>query len=273
MARHQGRYKPDNPAPYELSRSAIEKMVSCEACFWLEKVKGIKTPSFPKFLLNTNTDTLLKKDFDAYRGNRPHPLMERVGLAHLRPFQHEHMKLWEQSLHFGAAGRFHFDHPATNIRFGGGLDDVWEDMETGELYIVDYKSTAQSGKESKPLDESFLSAPDDPGEPDYKAAYRRQMDMYQWIARQKGFEVSDVGYFVYVDGLHRSESGMLDGENPFQAWMRFNVAVIPYEGNDSWVDDALRRAKRLVSEVAACPEHAPDCEYGQYLENVWGVMS
>ena len=44
MARHQGKYKPDNPAPYELSRTAIEKMVRCEACFWLEKVKGVETP-------------------------------------------------------------------------------------------------------------------------------------------------------------------------------------------------------------------------------------
>ena len=273
MKRHQGTYKSQNPNPYELSRSAIEKMFGCEACFWLEKVKGIKTPSIPKFLLNTNTDTLLKKDFDAYRGERPHPLMEAAGLAHLRPFQHEHMKYWEQSLHFGAAHRFHTDHLETNIRFGGGLDDVWENAKTGKLHIVDYKSTAQSGKESKILDESFLAPPEDPDQVDYKAAYRRQMDMYQWIARQKGFDVSDVGYFVYVDGLHRSESGMLDNKNPFQAWMRFDVAVIPYEGNDSWVEDALRRAKYLVSEVTDCPAHAMDCEHGQYLANVLEVIS
>jgi len=44
MPRHQGKYKPGNSAPYELSRTAIEKMVRCEACFWLEKVKGVETP-------------------------------------------------------------------------------------------------------------------------------------------------------------------------------------------------------------------------------------
>ena len=38
MPRHQGVYKPDNNAPFELSRSAIEKMICWEACFWLEKV-------------------------------------------------------------------------------------------------------------------------------------------------------------------------------------------------------------------------------------------
>jgi len=273
MARHQGKYKPDNPAPYELSRSAIEKMVKCEACFWLEKVSGVKTPRLPGFNLNTNTDTLLKKDFDAVRGQGPNTVMKAAGLAHLRPFWHENMDKWADSMHFGAAGRFHVDHAETNIRFGGGLDDVWENMETGELHIVDYKSTAQIGNTPKPLDESFIAPPSDPEEADYKAGYRRQMDMYQWIARRMGYQVSDTGYFLYVDGQHVNETGMLDSTEPWQAWMRFNVAVIPYEGNDSWVESALRRAKHLVSEVDTCPDHSPACEHGVYLNEVQEVLS
>ena len=63
MARHRGVFKSDNPSPFELSRGAIENMVRCPACFWLEKVKGVKTPRMPGFNLNSNTDTLLKKDF------------------------------------------------------------------------------------------------------------------------------------------------------------------------------------------------------------------
>ena len=86
MPRHRGAYKPENDAPFELSRGAIEKLVKCDACFWLEKVKGIKAPQPAGYNLNTNTDTLLKRDFDAYRGLGPHPLMESAGLGHLRPF-------------------------------------------------------------------------------------------------------------------------------------------------------------------------------------------
>ena len=71
-------------------------------------------------------------------------------------------------------------------------------------------AAAQLGNASKPLDETFLAPPEDPAEPDYKASYRRQMDMYQWIARKKGFQVSNTGYFVYVDGQHRSEQGVLE---------------------------------------------------------------
>ena len=273
MARHQGKYKPDNPEPYELSRSAIDKMVKCEACFWLEKVKGVKTPKMPGFNLNTNTDTLLKKDFDAIRGQGPNSLMLAAGLGHLRPFWHEDIGKWADAMHFGAEGRFHVDHVETNIRFGGGLDDVWENIETGELHIVDYKSTAQTTNTPKPMDESFIAPPSDAKEADYKAGYRRQMDMYQWIARQLGYRVSDTGYFLYVDGQHVNESGMLDANEPWQAWMRFNVAVIPYQGNDSWVEDALRRARYLVSEVKTCPEHSAGCEYGAYLKSVSEVMS
>ena len=67
MARHRGTYKPDHESPYEVSRSRIEAFINCPACFWLDRVKGVKFPSMPPFLLNSATDTLLKKDFDQYR--------------------------------------------------------------------------------------------------------------------------------------------------------------------------------------------------------------
>ncbi|EJP72254.1 MAG: hypothetical protein NT01SARS_0752 [SAR86 cluster bacterium SAR86A] len=35
--------------------------MNCPACFWMNRVKGIKFPGMPGFLLNTATDTLLKK--------------------------------------------------------------------------------------------------------------------------------------------------------------------------------------------------------------------
>ena len=92
------------------------------------------------------------------------------------------------------------------------------------------------GDSPKPLDESFIAPPQNPANKDYKASFRRRMDMYQWVARQKGYQVSDTGYFVYVDGQHNGESGMIDIDDPTRAWMRFNLAIIPYDGNDGWVE-------------------------------------
>ena len=268
MARHRGIYKPERSEPYELSRGRLEGFLKCEACFWLDRVRGVKFPSIPGFLLNTNTDTLLKKDFDQFRGKEPHPIMVNSGLSHLRPFDHEDIEKWESSLHFGSSpNHFNTVHEQTNILFGGGLDDVWENIDTGELHIVDYKSTAQMSSTPAPLDESFIAAPKDSKQIDYKAGYRRQMEMYQWILRRKGFSVSDTGYFLYVDGQHVNEFGMIDLENPNQAWMRFNTAVIPFVGDDSWVEEALVSAAQCLTKKC-CPMHSEGCEHGMFIDQV-----
>ena len=94
MTRHRGTYKPEHAEPYELGRSQIEDFIKCPACYWLKRVKGVKFPGMPGFLLNTATDTLLKKDFDVYREKgEPHPFMERHGLGHLIPCNHEDFDL------------------------------------------------------------------------------------------------------------------------------------------------------------------------------------
>ena len=33
-----------------------------------------------------------------------------------------------------------------------------------------------------------------------EGAYKREMDSNVWVMRQKGFDVSDEGYFLYCDG-------------------------------------------------------------------------
>ena len=66
--------------------AGIEKMVRCDACFWLEKVEGIKTRGLPGFNLNTNTVTLLKKDLDPVQGKGLKLLMGTTELPHLTPF-------------------------------------------------------------------------------------------------------------------------------------------------------------------------------------------
>ena len=255
--RHRKKYDPNHPAPFELSRGKVENYVRCPACFWIDRVAGIKFPSIPAFNLNSNTDKLLKRDFDQYRGIAPHPIMSDAGLGHLVPFAHAHLEKWESSLHFGTNSEyFNTVHKETNILFGGGLDDVWSDPRTGLLFIVDYKSTANLSKEPKPVSLDGI----------WKEGYKRQMEMYQWIMRRKGFEVSDIGYFVYVDGLHVGLEGMID-DDPAYATMKFKTSVLEYHGDSSWVEPTLFEIKALLARDK-CPDHADACEYGQFLENV-----
>ncbi len=257
-SRHRGAYYDGHPAPFELSRGKIEALIRCPACFWLEKRAGVKPLDMPGFNLNTNTDTLLKRDFEQYRGVAPHPIMAAFGLGHLRPFRHEQLDKWTSSTQFGSSSE-HFNtvHEPTNILFGGGVDDVWENAQTGELYIVDYKSTAQLSQTPKPLDEEFLSDA-------WKAGNKRQAEMYQWILRRRGYSVSNTAYFVYVDGQHLGETGMLDRSDPTRAAMQFNAAVIPYEGSDHWVEGKLFEAKGILESVQQ-PMHGINCDVGRFL--------
>ena len=222
MPRHRGTYNPENKEAYELSRSRIENFIKCPACFYLMQVKGIKFPSIPGFNINEATDVLLKRDFDKFRGaERTHQFLINLDMGHLIPFDHPNFELWTQSLHFGAEGRMNFIHEASNLKVGGGLDDVWFNKNTEELHIVDYKSTSQktAGKE--------ISL-DDP----WKEAYKRQMDLYVWIMKRKGFEVNDVGYFLYCDGDRFTKTQFLR-EN--KAIMEFKLTLIPYQTDHKWI--------------------------------------
>lgn len=266
MVRHRGVYKPNHEAPYEVSRSRIEAFVKCPACFWLDRVKGIKFPGMPPFLLNSATDTLLKKDFSKYRDiQQPHPLMERHGLGHLAPFKHDDFEKWTQSLQLG----FRTYYKPAKLIIGGGVDDIWHDPVKDELFIVDYKSTA--GKRN--ADKTALEEIDLVGH--FKSAYKRQMEIYQWIMRQNGFKVSNTGYFVYVNGDQHFEDGMLL-EDKDKAVMNFDVQLIPYQGDDSWVEKTILDLKACL-DSNQCPDHASSgygisgndkCEYATFLEGL-----
>ena len=266
MPRHRGTFKPDHPERYEVSRSQIQSFMNCPACFWMNRVKGIKFPGMPGFLLNTATDTLLKKDFDKYREmQKPHPFMERNGLGHLVPFKHDEFETWTKSLQLG----LRVNHDPSNLIIGGGLDDVWHDPATDEIFVVDYKSTAgRRNEESTGLAEITLNGV-------YKEAYKRQMDMYQWILRQQGFNVSNTGYFVYVNGDQHFEDGMLDNTLN-KANMKFDVQLISYEADDSWVENTILELRDCLHQDA-CPNHAnsgfgpkgdKQCEYAELFDGI-----
>ena len=251
MARHRGKFDINNSEPYELSRSRIENFVKCKACFYMEQVEGIKFPSIPGFNINEATDVLLKRDFDKYRAiGEPHPFLVANGREFLIPFMHEHFELWTQSLHFGAKDRLNFVDPKTNLKIGGGLDDVWLNINTNCLHIVDYKSTSQkSDKGPITLDDHW------------KASYKRQMDLYVWVLRKKGFHVDDVGYFLYCDGDRFSDYEFLSST---VASMNFKITLIDYQTNEFWIEPTLNEINMCLRESAR-PDHSEYCEYGKFL--------
>ena len=136
-------------------------------------------------------------------------------------------------------------HEASGFELTGAVDDLWIDRSTQELIVVDYKATAKDS-------EITLDA-------DWQIGYKRQMEFYQWLMRRTGFEVSSTGYFVYCNG-DRSAEG-------FGGSVKFNVKIIPYIGDDSWIEKQLAKARACL-ESSAPPLPDSTCKQCSYLLDV-----
>ncbi len=230
--------------PFTLSRSKLEDFVRCPRCFYLDRRLGLRRPSIPAFTLNSAVDTLLKKEFDIHRtAGTVHPLFAKYGVGAI-PFTHAELDEWRKTPSGGAA----YLHEPTGFLVKGIIDDIWLLRVDGRLIIADYKATSTT-KEITLNDH-------------WKASYKRQMEVYQWIFRRLGHDVSPTGYFVYCNG--RTD---LDR---FDAKLEFNIELIPYEADDSWVEPALIKAQRAIASAKA-PKPAEACEYCAYSDARQGL--
>ncbi|MDO8548516.1 MAG: PD-(D/E)XK nuclease family protein, partial [bacterium] len=116
---------------------------------------------------------------------------------------------------------------------------------------VDYKSTSKNAK---------IETLDEP----WHEGYKRQMEIYQWLLRQRGFKVSDTGYFVYANASKEEEA--------FDGKLLFEVTLIPYKGSTAWVEKTLLELKQCL-DGSALPAAGADCDYCQYREAVDKVTS
>jgi len=204
---------------------------------------GVAQPPGYPFSLNSAVDGLLKKEFDVHRANgTAHPMMSAHGLDAV-PFPHEKMNRWREA-DFGRGG-IRAMHAPTNFDVGGAVDDVWVNP-AGELIIVDYKATAKLGEVS-------LDA-------DWQIGYKRQMEVYQWLFEQNDFSVSKTGYFVYVNG--KMDAAAFDGK------LEFDVKLIPYEGDGSWIEPTLMQIKQTL-EAEEIPPANKECDYCLYRN--WAI--
>ena len=231
-------YIPSSKEPFAISRSKIELFMECPKCFYLNARLGIsRPPSFP-FNLNNAVDELLKKEFDYYRKEqKPHPLMQKENINAV-PFQHKN--LHNQTWRFNFKGVRYLEKK-NNIEVFGAIDDLWIDNDTKKIIVVDYKATSKK-------DEVSLDA-------EWQISYKRQMEIYQWLFKKNGFEVSDTSYFVYCNGIRSKER--------FDKKLEFTIKLIPYKGNTDWVGNTLKSIhENLNSDIS--PNLNDECEWCRY---------
>lgn len=234
----RGLFEPDSDKPFVVSRSGIDLFTECPRCFYFDKRLGVGRPPGYPFSLNSAVDTLLKNEFDVHRAKgEPHPLMKTYKIDAV-PYAHEKIEEWRDARTRGIG----YLHEPTNLFVRGGIDDVWVNPK-GELIVVDYKATSKTTKIS-------IDA-------EWQAGYKRQMEVYQWLFRRNGFRVSNTAYFVYVNG--RQDKKAFDGR------LEFDITLIPYVGDDSWIEPTLAQIKEcLMSE--AVPKPGRDCGHCPYRE-------
>jgi CRISPR/Cas system-associated exonuclease Cas4 (RecB family) len=235
-------YTPGQETPFKLSRSKVELFMQCPRCFWLDARLKIKRPSGPPFQINKAIDELFKKEFDSYRAKKAkHPLMIEYKIDAI-PFEHNDLHKWRENF-VGVQAL----HKPTNLLIFGAVDDVWID-KNNQLIVVDYKATAKASEVT--LDS------------DWQITYKRQMEVYQWLLRANDFKVNDTGYFVYTNGRLDLDA--------FNDRIEFITKIIPYKGDDSWVDKTLKAIKKcLEGDMPKVGDSimGGECEYCAYARS------
>ena len=239
-------YDPTPTKLFKISRGKLDLFLNCPRCFYVDRRLGVGQPPGYPFNLNIAVDELLKKEFNQYRKSQtPHPIFLEHNLD-LVPFDHPDIAQWQDSLHAGV--QFHV--PGTNLLLTGGVDDVWINPTTKELFIADYKATSKFG-------EVNLDA-------EWQIGYKRQVEVYQWLFRKNKFTVSDTAYFVYCNGKKDRDR--------FDKQLHFEVSLLHYTGNANWVDGAINDAHRCLMG-GTTPPPSKDCDYCKYVVALSGVVS
>ena len=99
---------------------------------------------------------------------------------------------------------------------------------------------------------------------DYAKAYKRQLEMYQWLFRKNGFKVSDEAYLVYFNGKKN--------ERFFNNKLHFDTHLIKLNCSASWVEGKVIETVRLLKSNYF-PKPSTNCEYCNYLKQRWQLQN
>jgi len=226
----------------KISRFGVESFIKCPKCFVLNYRHKIKAP-FKQFTLNDAVDNLFKNEFDGYRQKgEPHPIFIENKLDFI-PFNHPQINDWRNN----RKGVYYYNEKH-DFTFHGAVDDVWQNKD-GELIIADVKATAINVFDpEKRMQEPYIDG------------YIRQLEMYQWLFRHNGFEVSDKAYLLYVNGKKN--------EQEFNDSLKFDHYLIEIKGDDSWVEDKTLEAVKTMRDNQL-PASSSTCEDCHYMKMRW----
>jgi len=107
--------------------------------------------------------------------------------------------------------------------------------------VVDYEATAKDAEVS-------LDA-------EWQDGYKRHVELYQWVLRQKAFEVCSTAWYDYVIGC-KDRPGC-------DAKLKFRISLLPNEVPTEWISYKLQEIKTDLSNENV-PKIDDNCEYYKY---------
>ena len=158
---------------------------------------------------------MVKKEFDTYRekGELP-PVLKKYGIKDAKLYNGEQFSEWRNNF----KGVAYWNEDLNAILYGA-VDDVLE-YKDGSLAVIDYKSSG--AKEITIYDD-----------------YQKQMDIYNYILRQKGFETYPEAFFVFYKVIKEGETGFYNA-------LKFTEEVRPVKVNTEWVESVFESAVELA---------------------------
>lgn len=172
----------------QLSASTLSLFKECPRCFWLQLKMGIHRPQtiFPS--LPGGMDSVIKIYFDQFRGTK-------IGLPPELRGKVDGKLLDDQALLNEwrvRTGGLRYFHKELNTKLMGLLDDCLVDQ--GAYMPLDYKTRGWAPKE------------------DTSNFYEHQVDIYEWLLKENGYETKGLAYLVYYHPIEVREGGLVQFE-------------------------------------------------------------
>ena len=215
-----------------VSRTAWDSFIKCKRCFYIERKLGIRSISTPGFPINSRVDSLLKKEFDFYREKQaPHPIFKKYKLNFVP------LKIEEQKLNDFRNNRkgVRAKSIKTNFEIFGALDDLWFNIDTNEVVVVDYKATSNK----KEL--NYVNS-----DKSYHKIYLRQLDFYAYLLKLNKYKVYKKGYWILCNA-GRSDQKVFDNK------LDFKIDLLSYDLNTEYIENSLVELEKCYNSEKIPP--------------------
>ena len=233
--------------PLRLSRSRWDSFIKCPKCFYLKEKHDIGPPGQPGHPINSRVDALLKEEFDLLRKDgKPHAIFKEYNLNFI-PYN----KLDPEVL---AKYRNNFKgveakSKKTKYTLFGSLDDLWFNLDTKEIVVLDYKATS-----NKNLEDYKTSTKH------YHKSYLRQLDFYAYLLKLNEYPVQKIGYWLICNAAD-------ENQKVFNKNVSFKTTLLPYELKTDYIEDTLVELEKCL-ENKELPKSGLDCDNCRWFGEV-----